>query len=267
MTNVFNHLEYKEYIYSEIEQNSSVHGYKGRLAKAAGCQLSFLSKVLHQETHITLEHALGMANFWSFSSLQKEYFLELVHLARAGTPELQDHVRLKIKALKKANENLADRFDRPDIPSKTDQLIYYSSHLYATIHLLTGVQEFASSTAIAKRLKISVRRAEHILSNLKTLGLVSETERGLERSQSFLHLPKQSELNAVNHSNWRNLALQNIQRDDNHSLHYSGAHTLSRADYEKIKTILLASIDRCHEVITLSKDEDVFCMNIDLFRI
>jgi len=67
MANVFNHLDYKDFLKIQIEENHEAYGYKSRLAKAANCQKSFLSQVLNSHIHLTPEHAVGLCQFWKFS--------------------------------------------------------------------------------------------------------------------------------------------------------------------------------------------------------
>src|SRR5687768_13356982 len=88
---IFNFLDYKKYLKEVIRENRGTHGYKTRLAKAAGCRSSYLSQVLHGNFDLSPEHALGLANFWGLSTTEKDFFIQLVHLARAGTKELKKY--------------------------------------------------------------------------------------------------------------------------------------------------------------------------------
>ena len=89
---VFSAKTYKEYLHYQVDRHGHVKGYKSRLSEAARCQNSFLSQVLHSHADLTPEHALGLTYFWEFSEEERSHFLDLVHLARAGTVSLRDYL-------------------------------------------------------------------------------------------------------------------------------------------------------------------------------
>src|SRR5476649_1674839 len=108
--NVFSFMDYISFLRAKLKENASVYGYKAQLAEAAGCQRSYISQVLGEgSVHFTLEHTLGLAQFWNLSEAEKDYLIHLVLFARAGTKALKEHLRTKLETAKKDQENLTKR--------------------------------------------------------------------------------------------------------------------------------------------------------------
>jgi transcriptional regulator with XRE-family HTH domain len=92
MTGLFEYREYKTLIRAFIRANHAVYGYQSKMAKAAGCQRSFLSQVLNGTVHLTPEHAVRIAGFWQLDAAGTDFFVTLVMLGRAGNEELRSYL-------------------------------------------------------------------------------------------------------------------------------------------------------------------------------
>lgn len=82
---VFKAKSYISFIKKQINDNHSVYGYKAKLAEAMGAQRSYLSQILNEKVHITLEQAERLSRYWRLTSLESEYFLDLVSFDKAGS--------------------------------------------------------------------------------------------------------------------------------------------------------------------------------------
>ena len=60
-------------------------------------------------------------------------------------------------------------------------------------------------------------------------------------------------------------ALENEEFTDN--LHYSSAVTISEADHDRIKSMLVKTIDEIKKIIKDSKEEGIHVLSFDFFRI
>jgi hypothetical protein len=49
-------------------------------------------------------------------------------------------------------------------------------------------------------------------------------------------------------------------------LHYTAVHSLSQADFHKIREQLLGMLDRTRAIIAPSAEEDLACLTVDWFR-
>src|SRR5436309_16129314 len=93
---LFTYTSYKAYLIDRIEQNKDLRGYQSQLARAAGCQRSFLSQVLNGKFDLSREHAAELSRFWGLDPLETEYFIGLVDLARAGSGHLRKLTETKL---------------------------------------------------------------------------------------------------------------------------------------------------------------------------
>jgi hypothetical protein len=79
-----------------------------------------------------------------------------------------------------------------------------------------------------------------------------------------LHLPSSSPLVSVHHSNWRNYAAHKIAVTNASGTHYSGVLAIAREDFEKLQDLLLRYLEEAKMVVVESREEEVYCLNLDL---
>ena len=263
--NVFEHSDYKTLLHAQIAANKERRGYRSELSEAASCQLSFLSQVLHSHVHLTPDHAAGLAAFWGFDSDERDYFLELVNLARAGSPTLKSILSKRLDEIRERHENLARRYKKKESISHENQVLYYSSWHLSAVHILLTIPEFRTVPQIAKRLGLPAAMIQGSLEQLAKMGLATKSGTLWQPGQSDIHLAKESILSAINHTNWRNRAITDAYKRETGAIHYTSVHSLARADYEKIKEMILRFLDQTREVVRPSKEEELACMTLDWF--
>jgi uncharacterized protein (TIGR02147 family) len=265
---VFRFTDYRDVIKAQTEESGQGRGYQTLLAQAAGCKRSFLSQVIHSHVHLTLDHAAGLSAFWKFNEDETDWFMELVVLARAGSRFLKDISRRRMAKLKKKRENLAERLEVPRSVGREAQLNYYSAWYWAAIHILLCIPDYSTVPSISDRLKLPAELVKQTLISLEEMDLVSRSKSGSWRAtEKDIHLPKSSNLTIINHINWRHRVIYNIQQGDEQAIHYSGVHALSRADFERIKDLLLETIQNARGIVNPSQEEELICLACDLFQV
>lgn len=263
---LFRARDYREVIRQKTEENKGIHGYKGRLAQAAGCQRAYLSQVLAGSVQLTPDHAAGLAQFWRLEPVERDYFLELVNLARAATPTLRRLIESRLETLKISQESVSGRIKKPKIESVQLQSRYYSAWYYSAIHILITIANFRTIGAIAKRLKLSEDTVGAALSTLEQMNL-AKREKEIWLPVSFdLHLPSQSPLNSINHLNWRLRAVEDSQKQVEESVHFTAVYSMSEKDIEDLKSRILQLISNSREIALKSAEKELVSMTIDLFR-
>jgi hypothetical protein len=69
------------------------------------------------------------------------------------------------------------------------------------------------------------------------------------------------------HTNWRVRAIQSLDQEEPHDLHYSSVSTIREADLAQVRIIFMKAIEAANEIIKNSTPEDtLFCYNLDIFR-
>lgn len=264
---VFEYSNYKQFLKDKIYENTKKYGYKGELARAAGCQRAYLSQVLKSQVHLTPDHAAGLVLFWALVNFERDYFLELVNYSRAGTPALKKIIEERMKILKFNNDSVTGRIKKPKIENTILQAQYYSSWYYSAIHILLTISKFQTVTALAERLNLSKSIISSAISVLAKAGLVVQQGEQWTPASFDLHLPSHSPLGSSNHMNWRMQAVQDSQNPETEGIHFTAVYSLSKKDYQKIRAKILELISESREVALASQEEEVFSFCCDIFKI
>lgn len=259
--------DYVEVIKTQINRNSMVRGYQGRLAQAAQCQTSYLSRVLRDQAQLSPEQAIRLAEFWGFTEDETEYFLELVNLGRTNFPPLVRRIKARLAKLQAAHTNLSSRINESKIIEDERSGLYYSSWHYMAIHILVGISSFQTVEAIATRLNVPASIVRDSLTYLSDLGLVTTNGRKWLIKPTHLHLPSTSAFTSINHSNWRQRATLDSQIRSSDGLHYTVIQSHSEKDFQKIRTIWLEAIEKARQVMKPSANEELTCICLDYFRV
>jgi uncharacterized protein (TIGR02147 family) len=266
--NLYECMDYKEFIGIKIDQNRTVRGYRSELAKAAGCQLSFLSQVVHGSVHFTPEHALGATLFWQMKPLESAYFVELVNYARAGSPELRSYLKRRLQEI--VTQHQASHHEEELRPKRCPEFSrrYYSEWYHAAIHALTAVSEYQTVASIARRLSLKEEAVQTTLHFLEDSGLVQRTNDRWENSEPSIPKPTEGTLGYLNHMHWRQRALVSAANAKNSdALHFSGIFTLARSDVSKLRTMIQSFLAQSQSMAEASNSEELVAMTCDFFTV
>lgn len=266
MPSVFNYLEYKNYLEALIEE-SQIKGFQTRLAEAAQCQRAYFSRVMKGDAHLTLEQAYGIAKFLNLTGAGEDYFLDTISYARAGTPELRAKIKKRLIKMKAENEQIKNRLKAVPLGDGLKEGMYYSSWHWAAVHIATGIPTLQTPPAIAQHLGISILIVQSTLEVLEKFGLVKHHKGRWSYSSNQLHLPKESIMTTMNHANWRHKALMDMQRPSTDGLHYSVVHSHAAIDFERLKELLLSTINHTRKIVDPSPSEILSCVTLDCFKL
>lgn len=264
---IFTYQDYRQVVRHKIKENRDVRGYQSILAKAAGCQRSYFSQALNGQVQLTPEHGLGLARLWNLSSEETDHFMDLIHWDRAGNRELGNYYAARVKARQKAREDLVHRLSLKPSALTDDKTIYYTSWYHGAIHILCTIPQFQTPEAMAHRLQMPMAMVMKSLNLLIELDLIQVTPQGRYLPKSFnIHLPRSSPWTHVNHAQWRQRANFSLMGNDGDGVHYTAIHSLSHADIKRLKEMLYQFIESSRVIVQDSKEEEMICVTLDLFR-
>lgn len=267
MESIFLFKSYKTYLRA-VTQDKNQRGLLTKLAKAARCELSYLSRVLSGDIHITPDHAFRMTDELSLSSLERDYFLTLVEFERAGDANYRSFLSHKIKSLLQQSEDLSQKTSKPLTEVNQAELLYHSNWVYCAIHLLVSIPEFQTVEALSQKINTPPVLIQGYLEQLLAMGYVQKISKNRwDYLNGATHTPKTSPLVTLHHMNWRNRAITDAQNFMNESLHYTGVQSMSRASYEKIKQLLLSAIADLEKEAGPSACEELVNVNIDVYKL
>ena len=265
---VFQFTDYKAVIRRYIKEHAHERGYQGQLARAASCQPSYLSQVLHSELHhLNPDQATGLATFWRLSEEEADYLLDLVNWARASSPTLKRRLEKKIRCVKQGKEDFSIHYQRPTIDQKDLERLYYSSWQYSAIHILLSIPAFRKVENISKRLHLDEAEVLRYLGLLEEMGLVAREGGQWTNIPGGLYLPKRSPLSAFHHANWRQKAVLSSQLPYERPIHFTEVCSHSQADEETLRNILSDAIEKIRKTVKPSKEEVLSCFCLDFFPV
>lgn len=262
----FSFTSYLEWTRFQIKANRTIRGYQSRLAEAAGCQRSYFSQILKGRIDMTPEQAFGIASFWRLSALEVDYFMALVHLARAGNAPLKAHYARQVSALRSAGGSVTERTAGEKMGA-IEASEYYANWHWMAIHTLVAVPGFSTVAKISRRLGVSEPIVAGCLASMTEWGLLARERSGWRHTKNNLHLPSTSPMSRINHVNWRRRAELDMEHEQAMSLHYTAVFAVSENDAAEIRETLLEVLLRFRTKIQASASEDVFAMTLDFLRV
>lgn len=265
---VFDFQEYKEYLKAAISSRPrNGRGFRSHIAAAMRCQMTYLSRVLNGNAHLSLEQAEKVNSLLGHSTEEADFFLLLVQLNRAGSAELRDRFRRHVREVLQKRLNLRNRLAYKQGLNREDQSIYYSSWHYAAIHMLLTIPQFQSKEVLSKRTGLSPDVVANILEFLISVGLAQIEDNRYKTGPTQIYLENDSPMISKHHINWRMQAIRSIDRARAEDLHYSSVVAISYDDSLRIRDILVKAIEQIRPVIKTSKEEALFSYGIDLFEV
>jgi uncharacterized protein (TIGR02147 family) len=209
-------------------------GSRGRLAKAARCNPSWITRVLSGAVDFTPDQAYGIAQYFGLNKSEEDYFLLLVEHERAATPALKTRIKDKLGALKTFGKSVGSSVKNEAglLEDKAPQ--YYSSWIYAAAHVACMIQSF-STRELCSLLRVDSELLSATLRGLEEMGLVTAQAGKWHATGKSLHLPSRHSMARAGHVCWRNRTIQFLQEGTSDGFHYSGVHHLAKRDVEIIR--------------------------------
>lgn len=265
---LFEHEDYKAYLRDRIEDSPSKgRGMKLKIAEYTGCQTSFISQVLNGTANFSLEQGIKLNKFFDHTKEESRYFIFLLHSERAGSEELKSFLKDEMKEIVDKRSDLKNRIEIKNSLKKVDQQVYYSSWLYACIHIMTSIPAYQTPQAMAKHLNLPREKVMEVLTFLEETGLAQKNGVRYEIGVTKIHLSKDSPQIQRHHTNWRMQAINAVDMNLPQDLHYSTVVSMAESDVAQVKEILIKSIEECRKVIRESKEERVQTICIDFFGV
>lgn len=269
METIFDYEDYKAYLKAYLEQMPAKgHGFRSKMATALGCQVAYVSQVLNQRAHFSLEQAEELNGLLSHTEAESRFFLLLVQHARAGTRKLSAHFAKEISQAVEARQKLKNRVEIRESLGEPEQIRYYSSWKYAAAHMGVTVPALQTRESLARRLRIPATELETILEFLISVGLIKTEGRHLKNGVNRIFLANDSLMSQAHHSNWRLQALDSLGRAAPEDIHFSGVFTLAQNDMKTVREEILKGVDRARKIVKeTAAEEEMICLNVDLFDV
>lgn len=260
---VFDFSDYKRYLTHMLQGR----GQRAQLAKHVACQTAYLSQVLNDEAHFSLEQAFATNEFLGHDRQEGEYFLLLVQRQRAGSPGLRAHFETQRQSILQRRSQIKNRVDSNDRVSAEHQSQYYSSWIYAAIHVAISIPELQNKAALAEYFALPQHLIIEALEFLTDAGLAEAEGDQLKVGKSHIHLADDSHHIQKHHTNWRLQGMTSLDRKLPTDLHYSVVLSLSKADAATIRERFMKLIQENLKLVQPSKEEVLYSTVLDFFTV
>ena len=95
--NKFTFDDYKELIIQQVESlEKGGRGQFARIAKHLGVHTTFVTHVLRGASHLSVEQGIKICDFFLFSELETDFFIQLLQFNRAGDQKTRDFFSKKL---------------------------------------------------------------------------------------------------------------------------------------------------------------------------
>ncbi|MBC7420916.1 MAG: TIGR02147 family protein [Bdellovibrio sp.] len=263
--NIFEFKHYKDYLRYKAEAEVGSWGMKAKLSEAMGCQAAFLSQVFKDKAELSLEQIYKACGFFELNEEEKAFLLLLHQKDRAGSADLKKHFQEQISAIQEKRMSLSQRLGATNQLDEKERAIYYSSWIYAAIHMAVTIPKFQTKETLRKIFKIKISKFNETIQFLIEAGLIIDEKGRFTAGQTQIRLGNNSNWILRHHTNWRMKAVENFENEELQDLHYSGVHTLSEQDAYQIKNMLLDEIKNKAAIIKSSSEEKIYVLNVDFF--
>jgi len=269
---IFEYQNYKDYLSAYIHsQPNKGRGFRSRIAEALKIQTAYVSQVLNGSADFSPEQALLLSELLGHTEIETEFFLQLIHFARAGSAKLKKYTQAHLNHLKTERSKVKNRLDFDRALTLEEQSTYYGSYLYAAIHIMLTIPEFQKPQDLARHLRVNQEKVLAVLTFLESIGLAKKLGDRFETGTNTIHLSSDSPLEVIHHKNWRMKCIQSLEETQEYlkikNFHFSAVVSIAQSDVQKIRNILLRAVDDSYKVIHPSKEETAVCLSLDLFPV
>ena len=266
-TDLFQYKDYREYLKLEFSGTGENRGRRALLSVFLKCQISFISQILTDRAHLSLEYAIRTSEFLNHTEIEKKYFMLLVQKGKAGSRELEAFFEGELQKIIKSGEEIKERINIKTHLTDEDQMRYYSAWYYSAIHILSALPGLNTADAMAGRLKLELSLVKNTLQFLEERGFVVNQGGGYRIGSTRIHLSKESPMLPRHHANWRMKAIEATDHEKNQDLHYSAILGISKKDQKRFKEKLLQLLQEFEPIIRDSKEEIPVVLLMDLFGV
>jgi uncharacterized protein (TIGR02147 family) len=263
--NLFRFSDYKLYLAQALRSRG--HGAKKEFAKNCGIQNSYLSQLLSGKVELSLEQADKANLFLNHSEDEAHFFMLLVQKNRAGTVSLKNYFQSQLEKLIEKRTNLKEQVRPKSEVSDLHREKFYSSWMYAAVQIGTTIKNYQTVETLSRRMGLSTNKISEILKFLTEAGLVSQKDGRFEMSTQSTHLEKDSPLVYQHHMNWRLRCLNDLEKQNQQSLHYSTVMSLSEGAVKEIKSILSQAVKTSNETMEKSSEDLLYSLGVDFYEV
>ena len=263
---IFECVSYKEILQEYIKtQPKNGRGMVKLIADFLNVNASLVSQIISGTRDFSEEQAYALTRFMGLRPLEIEYFMSLLHVARAGSAELKKHYQEKSQKLKESSLDLKQRIGQDRVLSDYDKSIFYSSYVYSAVRLAATIGEGQTVFDISERLELPRELVVEVLSFLVEKDLCVEENGIYKMGSQHTHVGRGSPFLPRHHHNWRIRSLNKSHLLTDKEIQFTGPVSIDEQGFNEIRESLVDIISRSIERVKKSEPTGLACLLIDWF--
>jgi uncharacterized protein (TIGR02147 family) len=266
---IFAYTDYKLFVVDFIKQLPRKG--KGQLKNVADfiqVNPSLLSQILGGDRHFSPEQASTLCDYMKLTEPEAEYFLALVHYARAGSPRLRLRIENQLERLRHVakRREVSKKVDPGQILDDQEKALFYSNWYYSAVSLRSTIDDSAhTAESIAKYFQLSKTHMQEILNFLCEVNLCQKVGDHYVAGSTKTYLDRNSPFISRHHMNWRIKALERMSHAKSQDLFYTSPVSVSVRDRAVVRTMLSDLFSSFQKMVEPSRSEELVCLNVDWF--
>lgn len=262
---LYSYSSYREFLKSRLPSSGEGRGTRAKLAAHLSCQPSFISLVLSAKAHLNEDMAFAAGEYLKLTPEELQFFLLLFHFEKAGSHKLRFYYQEQIHRIRQKRTEVRSHVEADLEIDFTKQMRFFSEWLYIAIFTAVQIPELREEKKLADKLHLSEGIVRKSVEWMIEQGFLKRERNHLSPTSQRIHLAGDSPFIDQHHRNWRNEAVRSLNRKTDSNLHYSGALSMSQADYFRVRELLLQGISNIESILKPSKDEELVGIGLDLF--
>ncbi|WP_413574731.1 TIGR02147 family protein [Bdellovibrio sp. HCB290] len=259
-------MNYREILKNELEAriaNNAQYSLRA-LAQQTGISNSMLSLIINGKRNLSAKRALDICRALKFNERKTDFFLALVQLATAKSPEVRSKLQEKIF-------HLAPKSEANKIDTDVFQMISDWYH-FPILEMARTSMPPANKEAVVQRLGISSDTAQEALDRLQRLELLTKDESGhfhTCKSQIVSNSDTPSQALRNFHRQMLEKASQSLETQTSQEK-FVGSETFAFAadDLKKAREILEECFSKIVRLSASRNEKDhVYHLGIQMFRL
>jgi uncharacterized protein (TIGR02147 family) len=267
---IYQFKSYKDYLRNYLKHSSS-RGATVRLAEAAGCQSSYLSKVLQpgSKVQLTHDHIFGISEFLNLSKNESHFLEVLLEKDRASQKKYKLKIEKEIETLRNENLKVASVLNKAPVrPDTAIDQTYYSHWLYSALHIAVSIPSLQDLASLSKHFFMPPEVLRDYLNTLEKNELVQQISKDKwSWKRGDFHLSNQSPLAVMHQMTWRSKAIEDSSQRTSSSVHYTVVQSISEDDFDRLRSIVLEWIENFQKISGPSNPEELVNLNLDFYKV
>lgn len=268
---VFEYEDYKKALRALTELRRTQFGSRytfEKVAAACGIQKTYLSRVLNAKGDLNADQLFAACEFLKLTEKETEYMEVTRELSLSTHPRRSAGLRKRLKEIRQENLKTESVLKVSTVADSEQTWEYYSDYHLHLSHLFLTIPKYATHPEkIAPVLGLDPSELERILWKLRNWGLAVQKKSGLEAKIPNQHLPEDSPAFKTFALLQRLKTVEKLSQPKKQNDYFFSVLFSARTDYQnKLRRQLLQLLNESRGQVEKSDPEEVYQLNIDLFR-